>query len=327
MVEQAHLVSYLPFERKLQETDEQIHRLEEWSVAHAVDVAEEVESLRRKRDNLLRETYADLTAWNCVLIARHPQRPQARDYIERICDEFLELHGDRGFADDKAMVAGLATIAGRKCVLVGQHKGRDVHERAKCNFGYSHPEGYRKALHKMRLAEKFHVPLLCLIDTPGAAAAVGAEERGISEAIAHNLMDMSGLKVPVVCLVIGEGGSGGALGIGVGDVFLMQEFAYFSVITPEGCASILWRDANKKEAAAEALKLTGRALMELGVVDGLVPEPLGGAHRDPDKAAEFVKEAIAEQFDRLCGLSSETLLKRRYRKLRGMGKFNVGTGG
>jgi acetyl-CoA carboxylase carboxyl transferase subunit alpha len=257
------------------------------------------------------------------LTARHPQRPQTRDYIERICDSFVELHGDRGFADDRAIVSGLAVIAGRKCVLIGQHKGRDVHERAKCNFGYSHPEGYRKALHKMQLAEKFGVPVVCLIDTPGAAAAVGAEERGVSEAIARNLMLMSGLKVPVICIVIGEGGSGGALGIGVGDVLLMQEYAYFSVITPEGCASILWRDANKKEDAAEALKLTGKSLMELGVVDGIIPEPLGGAHRTPETAAGFVKEAIVEQMDHMAKINLDELLERRYKKLRAKGKFLV----
>jgi len=312
---------YLPFEGDLQKLDEQIRKLEELSHTNAMDMQEEVTSLQVKRMDYLRRTYAKLTPWDRIQVSRHVQRPQTRDYIELLCSDFLEVHGDRHFADDQAMVTGFATIAGHKVLLAGQHKGRDVHERARCNFGSPQPEGYRKALHKMQLAEKLRLPVVCLIDTKGAAPDIGAEERGQSEAIAVNLLVMAGLKVPVLCIVIGEGGSGGALGIGVGDRMLIQEYAYFSVISPEGCASILWKDAGRKADAAEALRITAPDLKDLGIVEEIVPEPLGAAHRDPAGAAELLKEAIDRNLRELKAKPVEQLLRERYRRLRALGKY------
>ncbi|MCZ7647089.1 MAG: acetyl-CoA carboxylase carboxyltransferase subunit alpha [Planctomycetota bacterium] len=312
---------YLPFEESLREIEEKIGQLNDIQKTHKVDMLLEIESMNTKREKLLEEIYSKLNSWERIQVARHQKRPQTMDYIERLCEDFIELHGDRAFRDDRAIVSGFATIEGRRMMLIGQHKGRDVYERSACNFGSPQPEGYRKALWKMRLAEKYRLPVVCLIDTKGAAPAVEAEERGQSRAIAYNLMVMSGLKVPIVCAVIGEGGSGGALGIGVGDHLMIQEFAYFSVISPEGCASILWKDAAKKEEAARALKITAPELKELGIMDEIVQEPLGGAHRDPEKAAELLKDAIVRNYDALLRLPLDELLERRYRKIRSYGKY------
>lgn len=312
---------YLPFEEKLKQVEEQIRKLEELSVTNALDVREEVESLCAKREDCLRKIYEQLTPWDRIQVARHVQRPQTMDYVDRICSEFLELHGDRAFADDRAIVSGFATIDGVRVMLIGQHKGRDVYERSQCNFGMPQPEGYRKALWKFKLAEKYGLPVLFVIDTKGAAAAIEAEERGQSQAIAYNLMVLSGLKVPVVCVVIGEGGSGGALGIGVGDRFLMQEYAYFSVIAPEGCASILWRDASKFAEAAKAMRITAPEIKQLGIADEIIGEPLGGAHRDPDAAANMLKDAVARNFRELLQIPIDRLLEERYKKLRSIGAW------
>ncbi|MBE7463498.1 MAG: acetyl-CoA carboxylase carboxyltransferase subunit alpha [Planctomycetes bacterium] len=312
---------YLPFEESLREIEARIRDLTDFQKTHKVDMLLEIESANVKRDKLLEQIYANLTSWQRIQVARHQNRPQTMDYIERLCSDFVELHGDRAFGDDRAIVTGFATIGSKKVMLIGQHKGRDVYERSACNFGSPQPEGYRKALWKMRLAEKYRIPIVCLIDTKGAAPAVEAEERGQSQAIAYNLMIMSGLKVPIVCAVIGEGGSGGALGIGVGDRMLIQEYAYFSVISPEGCASIIWKDASKKEEAAAALKITAPELKALGIMDEIVPEPLGGAHRERERAAEMLKQAILNNLDDLERLPLDELLERRYRKIRSYGKY------
>ncbi|MCW8133058.1 MAG: acetyl-CoA carboxylase carboxyltransferase subunit alpha [Planctomycetota bacterium] len=313
--------AYLPFEQGLKEIDELIRKLEDWARTNSMDVSEELNGHREKREELLRRIYQNLTAWDRIQVSRHTQRPQTRDYIAHICTDFVELHGDRSFSDDNAIVTGLATVGEHRLMLIGQHKGRDVHERSFCNFGMPQPEGYRKALWKMRLAEKFKIPVLCLIDTKGAAPDLGAEERGQSQAIAYNLQVMSGLKVPILCIVIGEGGSGGALSIGVGDRLLIQENAYFSVISPEGCASILWKDSDRKADAAEALRITAPELKNLGVVDEIIPEPLGGAHRDPKGAAEMLKATIDRCLKELNAKPLDVLLEERYQRLRSMGKY------
>jgi acetyl-CoA carboxylase carboxyl transferase subunit alpha len=312
---------YLPFELPLKAIDDRIAKLEDLSKQNNMDLSEDIARQLHERTRLVKEAFSRLTAWDRVQLARHIHRPQTADYIEMICDDFLEIHGDRHFADDRAILTGFASIGGMKMMLIGQHKGRDVHERAACNFGMPQPEGYRKALLKMRLAEKLRLPILCLIDTKGAAPDIGAEERGQSEAIARNLMEMSGLKVPVLCVVIGEGGSGGALGIGVGDKLLIQEFAYFSVIAPEGCAAILWKNTDRKADAAEALKITAPELLKLGVVDGIVPEPLGGAHRDRVGAASLLKARIVHEFADLNATQLDRLLEQRYQRLRAIGKY------
>ena len=312
---------YLSFEQPIRVCDERIAKLEELSRQNNVDLSADIAPQKTAREKLLKEIFGHLSAWDRIQVARHIHRPQLADYIGLLCADFLELHGDRAFADDHAIMAGLAQIDSLRLMLIGQHKGRDVHERSLCNFGMPQPEGYRKALQKMRLAEKLRLPIVCLIDTKGAAPDIGAEERGQSEAIARNLMVMSGLKVPILCIVIGEGGSGGALGIGVGDRLLIQEFAYFSVISPEGCASILWKDAERKADAAGALKITAPELLKLGVVDGIVPEPLGGAHRDPAGASRNLRDTILDEIAALQAIPLDTLLARRYQKLRGLGKY------
>jgi acetyl-CoA carboxylase carboxyl transferase subunit alpha len=312
---------YLPFEQPLKAFDERITKLEDLSKQNHVDLAGEIAEQLAAREKFLSEMYTKLTAWDRVQLARHVNRPQTRDYVELMCEEFVELHGDRGFGDDQAMICGLAQMDGQRFMLIGQHKGRDVAERSKCNFGSPQPEGYRKALLKMRLAEKMQLPIVAIIDTKGAAPDIGAEERGQSEAIARNLMVMTGLKVPIVCIVIGEGGSGGALGIGVGDRLLIQEYAYFSVISPEGCASILWKDAERKADAAEALKITAPELLKLGVMDAIVPEPTGGAHRDHAAAAAILRKTILKNVRELSSIPLSQLLEQRYRKLRSMGRF------
>ncbi len=279
----------------------------------------EREKLQKKLDKLKAELFSNLTDWQRAQLARHPKRPYTLDYLERICERFDELHGDSRFGDDAAIVAGMGWIEGNPVMVIGQQKGRDTKMKILRNFGMPKPEGYRKALRLMKLAEKFQRPILCLIDTPGAYPGVDAEERGQAEAIARNLLEMAKLEVPVVAVVLGEGGSGGALALGVADRVLMMENAIYSVISPEGCASILWKDASQAPKAAAALKLTAPHLLNLGIIDGIVKEPLGGAHSDYDAAAATLKEAIIEAFSELSELSAEELVEQRYQKFARMG--------
>jgi len=279
----------------------------------------EREKLEKKLDKLKAELFTNLTDWQRAQLARHPKRPYTLDYLERICERFEELHGDRRFGDDAAIVGGMGWIEGNPVMIIGQQKGRDTKQKILRNFGMPKPEGYRKALRLMKLAEKFQRPILCLIDTPGAYPGVDAEERGQAEAIARNLLEMAKLEVPVVAVVLGEGGSGGALALGVADRVLMMENAIYSVISPEGCASILWKDASQAPKAAAALKLTAPHLLDLGVIDGIVKEPLGGAHSDFDAAAAALKDAVIEAFSELSELSAEELVEERYQKFARMG--------
>jgi len=283
----------------------------------------EIEKLREKLDRLSREIYASLTPWQKTLVARHPLRPYTLDYIQILMTEFVELHGDRRFADDPAVVAGFAAFRGRPVAIVGHQKGRDTKEKIRRNFGMPRPEGYRKALRVMQLAEKFQRPILSFVDTTGAYPGIDAEERGQAEAIAVNLREMSGFRVPIVVAVTGEGGSGGALGLGIGDRILMMEHAVYSVISPEGCAAILWKDASRKKEAAEALKITASDLKQLGVVDEIVPEPPGGAHADPEAAAGAVGEAIERHLREVSEWTPEERRERRYRKFRVLGQFET----
>jgi acetyl-CoA carboxylase carboxyl transferase subunit alpha len=282
--------------------------------------SKEREKLEKKLDKLKADLFTNLTDWQRAQLARHPKRPYTLDYLERICERFEELHGDRRFGDDAAIVAGLGWIDGNPLMIIGQQKGRDTKQKILRNFGMPKPEGYRKALRLMKLAEKFQRPVLCLIDTPGAYPGVDAEERGQAEAIARNLLEMAKLEVPVVAVVLGEGGSGGALALGVADRVLMMENAIYSVISPEGCASILWKDATQASKAAAALKLTAPHLLELGVIDAIVKEPLGGAHSNFDAAAAALKEAVVEAFSELSELSAEQLVEDRYQKFARIGR-------
>ncbi len=281
---------------------------------------EQIRLLRAQYLELLKNTYANLSAWETVQVARHPQRPLAMDYVNRIVKDYTELHGDRRFGDDRALRVGLGRISGKRVMVIAQHKGRDTKEKIECNFGCAHPEGYRKALRGMEMAEKFSLPVVSLIDTQGAYPGVGSEERGVAEAIALNLREMSRLKTPIVCVVVGEGGSGGALGVGVGDRVGMLEFAYYSVISPEGCAAILWKSGEKAAEAAEALKLTSKSLKSLDVIDDIVREPLGGAHRNPAEAAANLERHLTRTLSELRPLSTEKLLETRYNRWRRMGK-------
>ena len=281
--------------------------------------SKEREKLEKKLDKLKAELFTNLTDWQRAQLARHPKRPYTLDYLERICERFEELHGDRRFGDDAAIVGGMGWIDGNPVMIIGQQKGRDTKQKILRNFGMPKPEGYRKALRLMKLAEKFQRPVLCLIDTPGAYPGVDAEERGQAEAIARNLLEMAKLEVPVVAVVLGEGGSGGALALGVADRVLMMENAIYSVISPEGCASILWKDASQAPKAAAALKLTAPHLLDLGIIDGIVKEPLGGAHSDFDAAAAALKEAVVEAFSELSDLSADQLVEERYQKFARMG--------
>ena len=282
--------------------------------------SKEREKLEKKLEKLKADLFTNLTDWQRTQLARHPKRPYTLDYLERICERFDELHGDRRFGDDAAIVAGMGWIDGNPLMIIGQQKGRDTKQKILRNFGMPKPEGYRKALRLMKLAEKFQRPILCLIDTPGAYPGVDAEERGQAEAIARNLLEMAKLEVPVVAVVLGEGGSGGALALGVADRVLMMENAIYSVISPEGCASILWKDPTQAPKAAAALKLTAPHLLELGVIDGIVKEPLGGAHSNFDAAAAALKEAIVEAFSELSELSAEQLVEERYQKFARIGR-------
>ncbi len=309
----------LEFERPLARLEQEIREVEATQSAKGVDYTVELRELRDNYTALLRKTYEHLTAWETVQVARHPQRPQFRDYVERLCPEFRELHGDRTFGDDNAIVCGLCRIGGHKAVLIGHHKGRDTKEKVKCNFGCGHPEGYRKALRCMKLAEKFGLPVVCLIDTAGAYPGIGAEERGQAQSIAVNLLEMSRLRTPIVAIVTGEGGSGGALGIGVADRVAMMEHAWYSVISPEACSSILFKGNEAAAQLAEALKLTSKHLKPLGVVDAVVPEPLGGAHRDPHTAAYNLEQYVAKALRDLKRTKIENLLERRYDRFRKLG--------
>jgi len=309
----------LPFEQPVVELEKQIALIE--ARADASAFAEELEKLRESRDGLLRKLYENLDPWDTVRVARHPQRPQSSDYIQLMCRDFCELHGDRHFGDDPTMITGFGRIGPYKVMIIAHQKGRTTQEKITCHFGCAHPEGYRKALKKMKLAEKFGLPVVTLIDTPGAYPGVKAEERGQAEAIAVNLREMSRLRTPVVCVVIGEGGSGGALGIGVGDRVAMMEHAWYSVISPEGCAAILWKTANEETniAAAKALALTAKANLANGLIDDVIREPVGGAHRDPAAAAKAAQEWIVDRIRELQRSKPETLVQRRYEKLRRIG--------
>lgn len=313
--------SGLEFEKPILELEKKISDLRVFSAKENMDVSEEIESLQIKLNKIKKEIFANLSASQKVRIARHPKRPYSLDYISRIFEDFIELHGDRRFSDDKAIIGGLAKIGGVKIMFVGHQKGRDTKENLMRNFGSAHPEGYRKALRLMKIAEKLQIPIVTFIDTPGAYPGVGAEERGQAEAIAVNLREMPLLKTPIMCIVIGEGGSGGALGICVGDRVLILQNAYYSVISPEGCAAILWKDRGKTQVAAEALKLTAKDLLDLKVVEEIIPEPLGGAHRDHDAAAEYVKKAIVRNLTVLGKMSVNELIENRYKKFRKMGVY------
>jgi acetyl-CoA carboxylase carboxyl transferase subunit alpha len=313
----------LPFEKAIIRLAKQVADLESEQVKTGRDYGQEIRQLRAQYVSLLEKTYRSLTPWETVQVARHPQRPLARDYIDMVVKNFVELHGDRRFADDKAMVGGLGRVGTEKVMLITQHKGRDTKEKIAQNFGMAQPEGYRKALRLMKLAEKFKLPVICLIDTPGAYPGLGSEERGVAEAIAVNLREMARLKTPIICVVIGEGGSGGALGIGVGDRVAVMQYAYYSVISPEGCASILWRTGEKAPEAAEAMKLIGPKLKELGVIDDIVEEPLGGAHRNPAEAGYNLERYIVRTLRDLKRLPKKRLLDERYAAWRAKGRVKI----
>ncbi|HEU0152839.1 MAG TPA: acetyl-CoA carboxylase carboxyltransferase subunit alpha [Arenimonas sp.] len=315
--------NFLDFEQPIAELDAKIQELRKASTGPAVNIETEVNGLQEKLRARTAEIFKALTPWQISQLARHPQRPYTNDYIGLMFEEFHELAGDRAFADDAAIVGGLARMDGRAVMVIGQQKGRDTKAKIKRNFGMPRPEGYRKALRLMKMAERFQLPLLTFIDTPGAYPGVGAEERGQSEAIARNLLEMAELKIPVICTVIGEGGSGGALAIGVGDRTLMLEYSTYSVISPEGCASILWKSADKARDAAEALGLTAKRLFEHGLVDKIVPEPLGGAHRDPAAMAATLKQAIQAELAALDRDDVPTRLENRYQRLRSYGAYEA----
>ncbi|MEH6416008.1 acetyl-CoA carboxylase carboxyltransferase subunit alpha [Pseudomonas sp. CGJS7] len=315
--------NYLDFEQPIADLEAKIQELRHASSGPAVDIDAEIHALQDKLRLRTAQIFRDLSSWQISQLARHPARPYTLDYIRVMCDEFQELAGDRAFANDNAIVGGLARIAGRSVVIVGHQKGRDTKSKIKRNFGMPRPEGYRKALRLMKLAERFRLPLLTFIDTAGAWPGIDAEERGQSEAIARNLLEMAELKIPVICTVIGEGGSGGALAIGVGDRTLMLEYSTYSVITPEGCASILWKTAEKAKDAAEQLGLTAKRLSELGLIDKIVREPIGGAHRNPKQMATRLKAVLLNELDALEGVPTEELLQRRYERLRGYGAYEA----
>lgn len=310
---------YLDFEERIADLDRQMNELRKVSAIKGIDYSAEIRQLQREQITELKRIYANLTAWQTVQVARHPKRPVLTDYLELMVKDFRVLHGDRCFGDDPAIVTGLGQIARNRVLIVGQNKGRTTKEKVACNFGCPNPEGYRKAIAKMKFAQKYGIPVISLIDTPGAYPGIGAEERGQAQAIAVNLTAMSRLKVPIVCICIGEGGSGGALGIGVGDKLAILEFAYYSVISPEGCAAILWRDGSQAADAAQALKLTSKDLYKLGLVDAVIPEPLGGAHRNVHDTVYNVERYIAKALADLKRTKIENLLENRYNKWRSMG--------
>lgn len=285
------------------------------------DSSVQIKELEEQKTSLQKEMYSNLSPYEIVKIARHHLRPPVSDYIKMMVDDFIELHGDRNYGDDKAITTGFGSIGGKKTLIIGQHKGKTTKERIDCNFGMPNPEGYRKALQKMKLAEKFHLPIITLIDTPGANPDIGAEERGQAHAIAINIAEMSKLRTPIICIVIGEGGSGGALGIGVGDKFSILEYAYCSVISPEGCAAILWKSKDNAEEAATALKLTAKELYKLGIVDDVIPEPIGAAHNNPEEMAKTLKETIVRYIEELQAIPLDKLIEKRYKKYRQFGHY------
>ena len=310
----------LSFEKDIIELEKKIQELKKFSADKKIDLSSELRRLEEKLEEKRKVTYSNLTAWQKVQIARHPQRPYTLDYINILMTDFLELHGDRAFSDDKAFVCGLAKLEGQKLAVIGHQKGRDTKENLKRNFGCAHPEGYRKALRMMQMAEEFNLPIVIFIDTPGAYPGIGAEERGQSQAIALNLREMVSIATPIISIVIGEGGSGGALGVGEADRVCVLENSYYSVISPEGCAAILWKDGSKAPEAAEVLKLTAQDLLEREIIDEIIPEPLGGAHRDAQKTAKNIKDSLLKNLKELKELSKDELLKERYKKYRAMGK-------
>ncbi|MBW0454191.1 MAG: acetyl-CoA carboxylase carboxyltransferase subunit alpha [Candidatus Kinetoplastibacterium crithidii] len=313
--------NFLEFEQPIAELQEKIEQLRYVQSDSALDISDEIDRLQKKSEQLTKKIYSKLTPWQVALVARHPQRPYTLDYINEIFTDFHELHGDRMYADDQSIVGGLARFDGVSCMIIGHQKGRDTKERARRNFGMSKPEGYRKALRLMRLAEKFNIPVFTFIDTPGAYPGVGAEERGQSEAIGRNLYVMAELKVPIICTIIGEGGSGGALAIAVGNDVLMLQYSTYSVISPEGCASILWRSPGKTKEAAEALAIVATRLKELGLINKIVSEPLGGAHREPRVMAQILRESLVESFTEINKLNPEQLVKQRMSNILSFGSF------
>lgn len=309
----------LDFEKPIVELERKIQELKSFTSGERMDFSSEIRKLEDKLERVKKEIYGNLNAWQKVQIARHPQRPYSLDYISMIMSDFIELHGDRLFGNDKALIGGFAMIENKRIMFIGHQKGRDTKENLIRNFGCANPEGYRKALRLMKLAEKFDIPVVNFIDTPGAYPGVGAEERGQAHAIALNLKEMAGIRVPIIVVIIGEGGSGGALGIGMGDRICILENAYYSVISPEGCAAILWKDSSKAPEAAEELKLTADKLLELGVVDEIIPEAVGGAHRDPQKTATALKEVLLRYIKELSNISKEKLIALRYERFRKIG--------
>jgi acetyl-CoA carboxylase carboxyl transferase subunit alpha len=309
----------LEFEKPITELEKKIQGLRSFMAEKKIDLSSEIKKLEDKLGKLKKDTYVNLTAWQKVQLARHPQRPYTLDYINILMSDFIPLHGDRLFGDDKAMICGLAKLDKQKIVVIGHQKGRDTTENLKRNFGCAHPEGYRKALRIMQMAEEFSLPVVVFIDTPGAYPGIGAEERGQSHAIAVNLREMAAIATPIMAIVIGEGGSGGALGVGVADRVAVLENSYYSVISPEGCAAILWKDGAKAAQAAEVLKLTGSDLLKMGIIDEVISEPLGGAHRDAQKTALNIKESILRNLKELDSIDKEELLKLRYKKFRSIG--------
>ncbi|KAE9636107.1 acetyl-CoA carboxylase carboxyltransferase subunit alpha [Defluviitalea raffinosedens] len=308
-------------EKNLEELEKQLEALKEFSNLHGVDLSKEIKSIEDKITELRKEAYSNLSPWDKVNLARHSGRPTSLDYIGRIFEDFIELHGDRSFREDFAIVGGIATLEGHPVTVIGHQKGRDTKENIKRNFGMPHPEGYRKALRLMKQAEKFHRPVICFIDTAGAFCGIGAEERGQGEAIARNLLEMSRLKTPIISIVIGEGGSGGALALGVGDKIYMLEYAVYSVLSPEGFAAILWKDSSKAKEAAEIMKITAQDLMSFKIIDEVVPEPLGGAHKDMKKMSEEIKKYIIKGLKEVKNQSIEDLIQNRYDKFRKIGEY------
>ena len=312
---------YLDFEKPLARIEQELAHIEAMQVESKRDHSAEIKSLRTSLRNLTRQTYSKLTAWETVKVSRHPDRPILTDYLGVMVKDFVELHGDRTYGDDRAIMTGFGRIAGHKIMLVGQNKGKDTKEKIACNFGCAHPEGYRKSLAKMKLAEKYNLPIVCLIDTQGAYPGIGSEERGIAQAIAANLMEIPRLRVPLICIVIGEGGSGGALGLGVGDRIAMLQYSFYSVISPEGCAAILFKTGAQASRAAESLRLTSRDLKKMNLIDDIIPEPVGGAHRHRDTVIQTVEDYIGTTLRELKRLRTDTLLKQRYDRLRNWGNF------
>lgn len=318
------MASYLDFEMPIKEIEESIEKLRKTlTPERESELANEINELERQKKYIIETIYKNLSPYQIVKVARHPDRPTFKAYVDNMFEEFLEIHGDRNFRDDKAIITGFAKMEGYKFVVIGQEKGKDIKEKLYRNFGMPQPEGYRKALRAMKLAEKFHLPVLTFIDTSGAYPGMDSEERGQGEAIARNLFEMSGLKTQIIAIVIGEGGSGGALAIGVADRILMLENSIYSVISPEGCASILWHDASKMDKAAKALKLTAKDLLELGIIDEIIPEPYGGAHRQPEQTFERVKSYILKHYNEIMKFSIPKLVQKRYEKYRKMGKFAI----